>query len=131
FATRTRASASTTTGLRLGLSTRASDSPPSSCRSSIRGRRTPELKNGSDYNFSELKLLAHTGTHVDAPGHFYDNYFDRGFDVDTLDLRVLNGAVLLVDVPRDKNITDQVMKSINIPKGVKRVLFRTLNTDRS
>ncbi|KAH6772703.1 Cyclase family protein [Perilla frutescens var. hirtella] len=88
------------------------------------------MKNGSDYNFSEMKLPVHAGTHVDAPGHFYDDYFDQGFDVDTLDLRVLNGPALLVDVPRDKNITAEVMKSLNIPKGVKRVLFRTLNTDR-
>lgn len=51
------------------------------------------MKNGSDYNFSELKLPVHAGTHVDAPGHFYDNYFDQGFDVDTLDLRVLNGKL--------------------------------------
>lgn len=27
-------------------------------------------------------------------------------------------------------ITAEVMKSLNIPKGVRRVLFRTLNTDR-
>ncbi|KAI3963109.1 hypothetical protein MKX01_028013 [Papaver californicum] len=45
--------------------------------------------------------------------------FDAGFDVDTLDLEVLNGPALLMDVPRNKNIT-----------GVRRVLFRTLNTDR-
>ncbi|CAA2987624.1 kynurenine formamidase isoform X1 [Olea europaea subsp. europaea] len=88
------------------------------------------MKNGSDYNFSEMKLPVHSGTHVDAPGHMYDNYFDEGYDVDTLDLRVLNGPALLVDVPRDKNITAEVMESLNIPKGVKRVLFRTLNTDR-
>lgn len=49
------------------------------------------MKNGSLFNMSELKLLTHTGTHVDAPGHFYDNYFDAGFDVDSLDLDVLNG----------------------------------------
>jgi hypothetical protein len=30
-------------------------------------------------------------THVDAPGHYHDHYFDAGFDVDTLDLEVLNG----------------------------------------
>ncbi|KAG6588686.1 Cyclase-like protein 2, partial [Cucurbita argyrosperma subsp. sororia] len=77
-----------------------------------------------------MKLPAHTGTHVDAPGHVFDHYFDAGFDVDTLDLGVLNGPGLLVDVPRDKNITAEVMKSLNIPKGVRRVLFRTLNTDR-
>lgn len=49
------------------------------------------MKNGSIANNSEMKLPAHTGTHVDAPGHVFDHYFDAGFDVDTLDLEVLNG----------------------------------------
>ncbi|KAK2985854.1 hypothetical protein RJ640_018720 [Escallonia rubra] len=88
------------------------------------------MKNGSLYNFSLMTLLVHSGTHVDAPGHVFDHYFDAGFDIDSLDLEVLNGVALLVDVPRDKNITAEVMKSLNIPKGVRRVLFRTLNTDR-
>ncbi|KAF5448189.1 hypothetical protein F2P56_028745 [Juglans regia] len=88
------------------------------------------MKNGSLANNSEMKLPAHTGTHVDAPGHVIDRYFDAGFDVDTLDLEVLNGPALLVDVPRDKNITAEVMKFLNIPRGVRRVLFRTLNTDK-
>ncbi|EOX98338.1 hypothetical protein QUC31_015222 [Theobroma cacao] len=88
------------------------------------------MKNGSLANNSEMKMPTHTGTHVDAPGHMIDRYFDAGFDVDTLDLEVLNGPALLVDVPRDKNITAEVMESLQIPKGVRRVLFRTLNTDR-
>ncbi|GKV43160.1 hypothetical protein SLEP1_g50491 [Rubroshorea leprosula] len=88
------------------------------------------MKNGSLANNSEMKLPTHTGTHVDAPGHVFDHYFDAGFDVDTLDLEVLNGPALLVDVPRDKNITAEVMEALKIPKGVRRVLFRTLNTDR-
>ncbi|KZV41178.1 Cyclase family protein isoform 1 [Dorcoceras hygrometricum] len=88
------------------------------------------MKNGSLANNSEMRLPVHTGTHVDAPGHVFDDYFDAGFDVDTLDLDVLNGPALLVDVPRDKNITAEVMKTLHIPHGVKRVLFRTLNTDR-
>ncbi|TXG46501.1 hypothetical protein EZV62_027998 [Acer yangbiense] len=88
------------------------------------------MKNESLYNFSELKLVVHAGTHVDSPGHMIDRYFDAGFDVDTLDLDVLNGPALLVDVPRDNNITAEVMESLHIPKGVNRVLFRTLNTDR-
>ncbi|XP_058769488.1 cyclase-like protein 2 [Vicia villosa] len=88
------------------------------------------MKNGSIANQSEMKLPAHTGTHVDAPGHVYDHYFDARFDVDSLDLHVLNGPALLVDVPRHSNITAEVMKSLKIPRGVKRVLFRTLNTDR-
>ncbi|KAK7280339.1 hypothetical protein RJT34_25402 [Clitoria ternatea] len=50
------------------------------------------MKNGSIANLSAMKLGVHTGTHVDAPGHFYDNYFDAGFDVDSLDLALLNGS---------------------------------------
>ncbi|KAJ4829805.1 Cyclase-like protein 2 [Turnera subulata] len=94
-------------------------------------RLLTSTKNGSDdYNSSELNLFVHAGMHVDAPGHFYDHYFDAGFDANTLDLEVLIGPALLVDVPRDNNITAEVMKSLNIPTGVRRVLFRTLNTDR-
>lgn len=52
------------------------------------------MKNGSLANNSEMKIPTHTGTHVDAPGHVYDHYFDAGFDVDTLDLYVLNGKFI-------------------------------------
>ncbi|KAF3329531.1 Kynurenine formamidase [Carex littledalei] len=88
------------------------------------------MANGSLYNLSELKIVVHTGTHVDAPGHMYQEYYEAGFDVDSLDLVVLNGPALIVDVPRDKNITAEVMESLRIPRGVRRVIFRTLNTDR-
>jgi len=94
-------------------------------------RLARSMRNGSDIaNFSELRLTAHSGTHVDAPGHVFEHYYDAGFDVDTLDLAVLNGPALLVDVPRNSNITADVLESLHIPKGVRRVLFRTLNTDR-
>uniref|UniRef100_A0ACD5XEU2 Uncharacterized protein n=2 Tax=Avena sativa TaxID=4498 RepID=A0ACD5XEU2_AVESA len=88
------------------------------------------MRNGSLANNSEMRMPTHTGTHVDAPGHVFQHYFDAGFDVDTLDLELLNGPALLIDVPRDENITAKTMESLHIPKGVQRVLFRTLNTDR-
>ncbi|KAG6424940.1 hypothetical protein SASPL_115363 [Salvia splendens] len=87
------------------------------------------MKNGSDYNFSELKLPLHAGTHVDAPGHFYDNYFDQGSCVACrCSQRQEYYWYAKVAFMVDSNIS-QVMKSLHIPKGVKRVLFRTLNTD--
>ncbi|KAG2322721.1 hypothetical protein Bca4012_058185 [Brassica carinata] len=89
------------------------------------------IKKGDNINSSFMNLSVYTGTHVDAPGHFIGSDFDAGFHVDNLDLDVFNGPGLLVDVPRDKNkITAEVMESLNIPKGIKRVLFRTSNTDR-
>nr|CAB3449124.1 unnamed protein product [Digitaria exilis] len=65
-----------------------------------------------------------------TPGHMIQEHFEVGLDADTLDLVALNGPALLVDVPRDTNITAQAMEYLQIPKGVSRVLFRTLNTDR-
>ncbi|KAI3950669.1 hypothetical protein MKW92_053709 [Papaver armeniacum] len=53
---------------------------------------------------TELKLITHTGTRVDAPGHFYYHYFD----VNSLDLDLLNGPVLLVDFTRNMNITGKL-----------------------
>ncbi|KAK4724322.1 hypothetical protein R3W88_027101 [Solanum pinnatisectum] len=104
------------------------------------------IKLGGLSNYSVFKLATHSGTHVDAPGHFNQTLFESGYDVVTLHLPALN--VLVVDTPRDKNITDMflifgiisclptylfssdIKRSLNIPRGVKRVLFRTLNTDR-
>eukprot|EP00250_Pteridium_aquilinum_P001487 c11683_g1_i1 orf=118-939(+) len=88
------------------------------------------IANGSLANQSLLKLGVHTGTHVDAPSHIFQEYYDAGDHVDTLDLHVLNGLALLVDVPRDTNLTAEAMQALNIPNGVERVIFRTLNTDR-
>uniref|UniRef100_A0A804PAS7 Cyclase family protein n=1 Tax=Zea mays TaxID=4577 RepID=A0A804PAS7_MAIZE len=69
------------------------------------------MRNGSDIaNFSELRLTAHSGTHVDVLGHVFEHYYDACFNVDTLELAVLNGPALLVDVPRDKNITENLWK---------------------
>ncbi|KAK3152338.1 hypothetical protein QOZ80_2BG0157580 [Eleusine coracana subsp. coracana] len=93
-------------------------------------RLRESMENGSEYNLSELHMSCHVGTHVDGPGHMNQGHFAAGRDVDKLDLQVLNGPALVVDVPRNTNITAEAMKSLSIPRGVRRVLFRTLNTDR-
>jgi len=57
-------------------------------------------------------------------------FYEEGLDVALLDLNILVGPVLLVDAPRDTNLTVQVLASLHIPPGVERIIFRTLNTDR-
>ncbi|KAJ0010690.1 hypothetical protein Pint_33876 [Pistacia integerrima] len=56
--------------------------------------------------------------------HMFVNFSDAGFDVDTLDLEVLNGPVLLVDVPRYRNIT-----GIYISNGSLRLNFNIVLVD--
>ncbi|KAK1392379.1 cyclase-like protein 2 [Heracleum sosnowskyi] len=79
---------------------------------------------------SLLTIQVHSGTHTDAPSHAFIEYYNQGIDATTLSLQTLNGPAIVVDVPRNSNITADVMKKLNIPRGVKRVLFRTLNTDK-
>ena len=54
-------------------------------------RLAESMANGSVSNVSELRMLVHSGTHVDAPGHMVQEHFEAGLDVDKLDLDVLNG----------------------------------------
>jgi kynurenine formamidase len=90
-------------------------------------RLARSMRNGSDIaNFSELRLTAHSGTHVDAPGHVFEHYYDAGFDVDTLDLAVLNGPALLVDVPRDKNITGKPHRQNILNQHIHTIRFLVL-----
>ncbi|CAN0897320.1 Cyclase-like protein 1 [Linum grandiflorum] len=92
---------------------------------------TESLEDGYLANVGEFNDLGtHTGTHVDTPGHFCEDLFEAGYTVGTLNLETLNGPALVVEVPRDSNITAEVMKSLKIPRGTRRVLFRTLNTDK-
>ncbi|KAG2276949.1 hypothetical protein Bca52824_059504 [Brassica carinata] len=86
-------------------------------------RLTTSMKNQSLSNTSEMKLSVHTGTHLDAPGHFHDKYYDAGFDSDSLDLQILNGPALLVDVPRDKNITGELRILFNNEYLFRRLMF--------
>ena len=84
------------------------------------------LANGDSSNVSTLHLSAHTGTHVDAPRHFFD---DRP-GVDGLDLERLIGPALVVDVSdhfTPGGIGPAALEPL-LPPGVARVLIKTKNS---
>jgi arylformamidase len=79
---------------------------------------------GAGANVSRLDFGSHTGTHVDAPKHF----FDDGAGVDTLPLDVLMGPARLLAF-------GEAVTSIGIAElepheldGVQRLLLRTRNS---
>jgi arylformamidase len=87
--------------------------------------RVRTLGNGDPYNLSRLTLGSHSGTHLDPPLHF----LPEGSPVDRLDLDVLNGRCLLVDVPRGRpHIGPEDLPPF--PPETRRVLFRTANSAR-
>lgn len=79
---------------------------------------------------SKLTLVVHTGTHFDAPSHFLQEAFDSGRGIEAVQLSVMNGPAVVVDIPHDVNITGAVLENLPIPPGTERVLFKTLSSSR-
>lgn len=83
-----------------------------------------ELVKGASSNLSRISFGSHTGTHVDAPRHF----FDAGASVDQLPLEVLVGPARVIVVDGSvMSITAADLQPHRL-RGVERVLFRTRNS---
>ena len=87
--------------------------------------QSSHLARGDRNTVSKLAFGAHTGTHVDAPAHF----ILHGSGVDTLDLNILVGPVVVVDAPDVDLLTAGVLESLSIPPDCDRILFHTRNSE--
>lgn len=76
-------------------------------------------------NVSKIESCVHVGTHVDAPSHFVAG----GNTVEDLSLQVLMGPVTVVSVPEASSITGDLLNSLAVPPGTKRLLFKTKNSE--
>jgi arylformamidase len=94
--------------------------------SPIRINQPRHLEKGDHATVSEIRMSAHTGTHVDAPNHF----IPKGSGVDALDLNLLVGMTLVVDATRVEKISASELPGMQIPDNTDRVLFRTRNSER-
>ena len=81
------------------------------------------IAKGDTANLSSLHLSAHSGTHVDAPRHFYDG----GLGTDALPLEMLVGRARVIEVTSRKGITAEDLAGANITEDV-RVLIKTVNS---
>ncbi|MCC6147268.1 MAG: cyclase family protein [Anaerolineaceae bacterium] len=87
--------------------------------------RFSRIEAGGDANISRISMGVHTGTHLDAPYHF----FQGGRGVDELPLEVLIGPATVVRIPDSVDlITEDVLDAASIPAGVTRLLLRTRNS---
>jgi arylformamidase len=83
-----------------------------------------EMAAGNPADVSHLALGVHTGTHVDAPRHFIPG----GAGVESLPLTALIGPARVVTIRHQRAITLEELESAGL-EGIKRVLFRTRNSD--
>ena len=82
------------------------------------------ISQGAGANVSRLDLGSHSGTHVDAPKHF----FDDGAGVDALPLDVLMGPARLIAMGDDVMSVGEAELRAHDLAGVTRVLIRTRNS---
>ena len=81
------------------------------------------IAEGGSSNVSRVVMGTHTGTHVDAPRHF----FDGSAGVDELALDLLIGRAHVVDMPRRGGITVDDLARAGLREDL-RVLLRTPNS---
>jgi arylformamidase len=83
------------------------------------------IADGASSNVSRIVIGTHSGTHVDAPRHF----FDEGSGVDAMRLDVLVGRAKVLEFDRADGITMQDLESSQLD-GEERILLKTRNSSR-
>jgi arylformamidase len=81
------------------------------------------IADGGTANVSRLVMGTHTGTHVDAPFHF----FDEGIGVDELPLELLIGRARVVEIKARGGIAASDLEEAGLREDL-RVLFKTPNS---
>src|SRR6476619_6965755 len=90
----------------------------------IRIEAQQSVAKGGSSNVSSLSFGSHTGTHVDAPKHF----FDSGATVDMLSLDVLMGPAVLIGVDDDVMAVGVEHLERNELTGHTRILIKSRNS---
>ena len=78
---------------------------------------------GDVANVSRVVLTSHSGTHIDAPRHF----FAQGITVDALNMHTLIGPARVYDMPGASHISVDDVCALDL-RGITRVLFKTTNS---
>src|SRR5215208_3893514 len=87
--------------------------------------RTKSIAKGEEANLTRIDMSAHTGTHMDAPLHFFDE--DPGMEALPLDAVI--GPARVVRIEGEEPIDRGHVEELDLRAG-ERVLFRTTNSDR-
>ena len=78
------------------------------------------ISEGDSVNLGSISMSVHTGTHTDAPRHF----FDSGITVENMDLNAFLGPCVVVDVRGKSLITASDLENLDL-RNTPRVLFKT------
>lgn len=86
--------------------------------------RIAQIGKKSAVNETHIEMNVHIGTHIDAPLHF----ISKGLSIDKSPLDTFIGPAFVAYLPKVKEITAKDLSALKLPKGVKRILFKTSNS---
>ncbi len=104
--------------LRTGMASWPGDPP-------VRIQRVSDMENGDGANLTQINMSAHSGTHMDAPLHFYEN----GKGIEAVPFSALIGPARVIEITDPEIIRAEVLEEENIQAG-ERILFKTRNSAR-
>ena len=81
-----------------------------------KAERIKSIDNGDGYNLTEISMSVHSGTHIDAPLHYYD----EGSSIDNIRLNTFFGKCTVISV--SGILTGEDMERL-LPYCKRRVLF--------
>ncbi|WP_345993677.1 cyclase family protein [Sulfurimonas sp. HSL-1716] len=90
---------------------------------SVELSKSVSIAKGDLCNVTNLCMGVHSGTHIDAPYHFIES----GDTVDAIDIELLIGDCLVIEVDVQTTIEYEDIRSYNI-HGYTKILFKTKNS---
>jgi arylformamidase len=91
----------------------------------VKIERVKTIGDDSEANLTKIDMSAHTGTHMDAPLHFFAD--DPG--IEELPLEIAIGPARVIAIEGNEPIDRGQLEGLDIQTG-ERILFRTSNSDR-
>ena len=95
------------------------DNPP------VHIERQLSISRGDSANVSKMSMGVHTGTHMDAPVHF----FPDGQGIDKVPLTAGIGRARVIEINDPESIKPEELKTHQLQRG-ERILFKTRNSTR-
>ncbi len=92
----------------------------------VRITRVSDMENGDGANLTHINMIAHSGTHMDAPLHFYKN----GKGIEEVPFSALIGPARVIEITDPELVREEVLAEENILPG-ERILFKTRNSTRN
>ena len=92
----------------------------------VRFEPISRISEGAEANVTRLDMSAHTGTHMDAPLHFFDD--DPGMETFPLEIGI--GRARVIAIEGREPIDRGPLEGLGIESG-DRLLFRTVNSERA